>query len=627
MTHIFITLIFLVHSSLTFAQFDARVISSAQYVGCGANALTGQFGLAPIFEQTFESNSMWQFQNDSFLVPDQMIVTDLMIDRLSVLQQVASTFDEYFESFKSWYQFSVSFQAEFDLAFQYDQQLDFVYRYLHQESTFLLHGSHFWSLCHVELYPPYMLNLNPMFVKAINDLPQSIVNQNDYQMYQEFIDTFGTHLLGDAVSGAKIDYNNIVFQNLTKSFSLEWISDQYSLSFYTNMFGIDDGGFSSKSQINVSVAYQESRLQNLTFYGGDPFLTNDLIKWLDSVPFYLYPLNGTLIPLWELFPNQSINAQKIQTFQSFVNNYDTLSNGRYTNPPGLSCIGAGFNVASFQGCGAPLFDWTYNLNQTYPDQIFVTPTPDSIMMQDNITMTSVFDLTTWQSTFYSSSYGFLGMGTSTSEAYDFYSMYFKQERSLSQMWLYITYSTITLPLIETPKLNPLFQSAIDLLPIEYNDTTSIKYQEFFQTFGMAFPDVITLGGSLSLNVWYDLFFLKQNGVQWVQQNSDFSFMGVLGDGEGHSTFSNKIDSYFLQTIIVDFQYVGGNILSTTQPNDYKQWMSTILSNMQPITYHLQPITMLIQNVRIRNNLNQAIQQYLNQSVRDLNNYINDYQSN
>lgn len=611
-------------------------IIAASYLGCGFDAKTGMLGLAPIFEFTYNNNQIWVAPSGTaYAVPDQMYVSPRPEAFQMVMQGSYYSYSEFLEMYTKWFSFDIGIDVDgFSAGFKYDKQLGFVHDTMNQAYGSVIHGTSWWTYYTADMYPFYILKTNSMFQQALDEFPENITNQNELDYATQFVNSFGTHYMQRSVFGGRVDFNAAINQVLSKSYSYQWIVTQYGFYFHYKFFNISGGGFANKTSINVSQEFIQNSNSNATFYGGDQIYNNlnNLTVWVNSIEAFTYPLNSTLAGLWNLVTD---NATKQKTMEDFIVNYyingnqrnypftkkiratgPTLSvNGRLDPAGPIPCLGMGIDTTTLDGCLAPVY--IQNPNNTY-----ILKVPDSQLIQLNLTMTDSFNVNAWSNYHYTSSYGFLGMGTETTDIYQYYNEYFSNDRSLVMQWLQIAYYEAEAPILPAPELDPIFVESLDKLPPTYdssNGTNKELFYIFLQTFGLGVVDQATFGGYFECKMWYGKELVFQNSGEQISEYASWSFLGIIGDGHGHSSTTYKVNQLFNSTLEMEWMYFGGNI--TYGINEWALWLPTIKDDMAIIQYHLLPITMFVENNNTRANLVSAMTDYATEAEQKLANYI------
>lgn len=592
---------------ITFVVADP--ISSINYLGMGLDAKTSNYALAPIFEYTYNQNKKF----NTFDVPDQMAVQSYESSQESVVQGAYSSYTEYLHKFSEWFSFDIGIGSGiFSMGFEYNKILAYVYDQINKHENIVVNGHYVWTYYDATLYPSYVLKFDPIFKKAIDLLPKKIVTASDLNYVKEFVQTFGTHFVEKGVFGGKVDFHAGLNKNYVSKYSASEVFTQYGLYFHYNLFDVSNGGFSNKSDINIDVNFLENVESETFFYGGDPTLANlnNLSKWVNSIKINTYPLNATLVGLWNLIDD--INKQKM--LHDYIINY--ISPNYLKNADVHPCLGSGIDETTLQ---------LVCLNNIYHptiDTTFETLIPESQLVEFSVVMQEDFSIDAYYHE-KTESDGILGFGSSSEEVYRFYKNYYSEKKSLTKIILSIAFTKFTSPVIPFPEhqLDPMFVLSLNKLP-RYNksDTRSLfMFQQFIQTWGTAVIDEITLGGFFESSVWYDNMFNSVYSEERVSQSSHWSFAGIIGDGHGTTSDNYYIDKEFNATMQMEYVFVGGNI--TMKQNQYLDWASTVQNSPNVIKYHSVPITYFILDPVLKQDVSNAIINYGKNSSKKLNDFI------
>ncbi|HLX53285.1 MAG TPA: MAC/perforin domain-containing protein [Aquella sp.] len=291
-------------------------------LGNGFDFKTGTYSLAPVFEYTYDSKMTWTtpYSKKTYSVPDQMFLHSADKTFESVISHVSASFTEFYEKFVREYSFTIGIETGIvGFGFKFDKQLGYIHDMQTQQFAEFIHGMHYWTFCVGSLYPPDLLDLNPMFMLAVKKFPQVIVTEHDKTYAMEFTQTFGQFFVYRAYFGAKLDFNSAISMKLVKSYSKEWTFTQAGLSFHYYLFNVSAGGFEDRTKIHIDQDFLENSNANTSFYGGDPSLADvtKLSLWVESLDQNLYPLNATFIPIWTLVSD----PLKQQTMKNFMISY------------------------------------------------------------------------------------------------------------------------------------------------------------------------------------------------------------------------------------------------------------------------------------------------------------------
>lgn len=280
------------------------------------------------------------------------------------------------------------------------------------------------------------------------------------------------------------------------------------------------------------------------------------------------------------------------------------------------CLGAGVDLINMEvNCLAKIYNPT-------DDTTFETNVPESQLVEFSVVMQSNFNIEAYFDQKIESD-GFLGIGSSSREVHKFYSNYYSEQKSLTKIILTLAFVKMTSPAFPFPKaqMDPFFLKAIQLLPVydKNNKKSVIEYMEFISTWGVAVIDEIILGGIFESNLWYDNMFNSVYSEEKIEEESSWSFAGIIGDGHGSTNTTIHVDKKFNSTIVSEYFYVGGNI--KLNQSQYLDWAATVQSKQEIIKYHVIPLTYFIQNRTIRESMKMAINDYGQNGIDMLNKYI------
>lgn len=280
------------------------------------------------------------------------------------------------------------------------------------------------------------------------------------------------------------------------------------------------------------------------------------------------------------------------------------------------CLGTGYDTTTASPCLANIYNPTN-------DNTFTTDVPESDFVTLSVVMTSYFRAAAY---FYEKieENGFLGFGSSSKEIWRFYSNYYTGKKSLTKIFLTVSYIRQTSPVIPFPDLNPMFIKALEKLP-PYTFKNTNAYIEFFKTFGTAVIDEVILGGRFEFSLSYASSFNDVYSEEKITDSSHWSFLNIIGDGHGSSSDNTWVDKEFNATIQYNYSYTGGNV--TLQANRYLDWAETVENDQQMIKCHLIPITFFIQNTTIKEWILEATNDFENASAKSLATYIKSLKKN
>lgn len=607
-------------------------ISATSYLGSGFDARKALFGLAPIFDYTYNKNLQWKspYTKKVYDVPDQMAVSPYESVQEIVNQGSYSSYHEYKEMFEEWYNFDIGISAGnyFSTGFKYNQTLGYIHDKMSESYAQIIRGHHLWTYYIATLYPAFIMKFDSMFEESLNMFPQTVKTDADRAFAYQFIQSFGTHYSYKAIFGAKLDFNAAISSYITKSYSKEWCVTQYGFYFHYKLFNVSSGGFFNRTDITVDQTFLKNINAQTFFLGGEPTVAdlNNLTYWVKTIDQNTAPMNITLVGLWNLVKDPIKQKTMKNYIQDYLNNgtsgkqllksksksisKSTSTSISKSTSIDLSCLGSGIDITSMNGCLG-------NVYIPMKNNTFVTNIPESEFVEFNIIQQSSFDIDAWLHTKTSSSYAF-GMGTKTKEVYRYYKAHYKDKKSLSSIILQLAYYKATSPVMPFPLINPTFTIALNKLP-PYKQNKNAYFQ-FLQTWGIAVIDEITLGGYFEVDMWYDSSINEIYSEEKITESSEWSFADIVGDGYGHINDKSVVDERFNESISTGYTYVGG--ANNYNASNYKTWATTVKDNLQIIKYHLQPITYFITDAVKKDYMSRAIEDYCQMSIDELNKYIN-----
>jgi hypothetical protein len=369
--------------------YSYQIIKSAEYLGKGFDAKTGEINVFPIFQYHYNYNQSWSPQGSSikYDVPDEFNMRELSIVKDNSILSSYETYDSYLSDYLSWNTFEFGIQTgTFSLAYDHIKELEEIYQSITTDISMFSHSNYWWGFYQANLMPFNIMEKDPYFVKTINMIPRTINTQSDIELYTELISTYGTDVLIKSIFGAKISVNNFIDNEITHSQSFEWIMEQTSLTFHFWLFDVSPGDFKHKSDIKIDDLFLKHSRTIIDFDGGDPILGNNATfdQWLNTIEDQPTYLNSTFIPLWKLITDDSI---KQATLKDFIEKYisgKTQDILKYrvkepnNNPiPGIDMLGHGFDTTTMESKD-PVYWWTYDMGTTwtnpiYPNLVFDVP--------------------------------------------------------------------------------------------------------------------------------------------------------------------------------------------------------------------------------------------------------------
>lgn len=299
-------------------------LTGAEIMGHGFDAKAGRGGLMPVLSWTYQFGNTWTspISGITYQVPDQLNPASMPQSATEIVETMSTSFSTMFSLYESWFTFSagISYPGVFSLAATYDSELAKV-NLMVSNKAHILGFSQYWSTYYtLDMAPAYVLNADPVFKLSIEKLPTDLNTPANVNLYQEFVQSFGTHYVCYGAFGGSIHLDQYVDSSLSEKFSYEQIAHQFALGFHFYLFNISAGSFHNKQDIHFAQWFAENAKTFSYWAGGTPAYqsTATVTQWLSTVADNAALLNTTLCPLSDLV---SWDSTRQSVLASFVSQY------------------------------------------------------------------------------------------------------------------------------------------------------------------------------------------------------------------------------------------------------------------------------------------------------------------
>ncbi|CAF1363919.1 unnamed protein product [Adineta steineri] len=300
---------------------------------------------------------------------------------------------------------------------------------------------------------------------------------------------------------------------------------------------------------------------------------------------------------------------------------------------GLDVVGCGFDVLLLESklcildrtntSEGDLWSDPYNdtISYSLPNGFFATNTPEKLLVDITVLVTSIqdyFRLTS--STTSSSSGGFFGVGRKHKETTvtNFYRRFYHDYYNLALRLIQIGWYKLSTSTFPYPRLTPLAQRAIDQLPSIFNQNDTNIWKQFFDSYGTHLVESSNMGGLVWAETWYEKCLTYEHTETWIDEQVSRSFV-VFNTHSSSQDHILEIDEKFKQFSIFSSQLLGGT--ESVDPTKWKEWESTIKFNPRPISYQLVTLDKLLPEGKKRTALSEAIAYYLGKAMDEDRTYI------
>eukprot|EP00936_MAST-01D_sp_MAST-1D-sp1_P000962 g962.t1 len=306
--------------------FDISNDTVSQYVSSG-----GETSRLPVYKFTYDQQATYTspYTKTVYKVADQLSPTTDTQAMEFILQDISYSFEEEFTYETSRFNIGVQINTgNISAGVEYKHSMAEARDNLSNKSHVFMGSQNWWKMYDIAAYPPLLVEcVDPMFILALSHLPKTISSQEDQIKYNSMIQAWGTHYVINANFGGKLVHNVYVDTAFYASKSQSWVSNQLSLQFHFDIFDIDAGGFTNRSDIKVDQDFLKHSQSYLFYEGGLPSLqTNStLADWEPTIAQAPHFLNATLAKISDL----AADPQVQQTMSGYIDKY--LAHGG--NPP------------------------------------------------------------------------------------------------------------------------------------------------------------------------------------------------------------------------------------------------------------------------------------------------------
>jgi len=206
-------------------------------------------------------------------------------------------------------------------------------------------------------------------------------------------------------------------------------------------------------------------------------------------------------------------------------------------------------------------------------------------------------------------------GGKSKTVYHFYQKYFEEDSALTFVYQSRSWYKLTLPPLPPPPLHPKAAQVIATLPSKYNpsDPNNVRlYRNAIRSLGTHFVYTAMFGGIQQMTAWFHKCMLSTYNVDWVEEQSGWSFFGIISDKNGRINYNSKLNVNFVEWSSVEVDYAGGKAFQY-EPSDFSDWVTTLKDRPIPTLYDVMPVSMLIEDPSISASYALAVGDYMKES--------------
>ncbi|MDP2434516.1 MAG: MAC/perforin domain-containing protein [archaeon] len=304
-------------------------------------------------------------------------------------------------------------------------------------------------------------------------------------------------------------------------------------------------------------------------------------------------------------PNKSASTHKPTSTSS------ASSSSTQVLPIGV--LGAAYDVVRGSLIGSQVIEFSYAQNKTwtYPfNQSLVYQVPDQVNVVDDSASPYTSQIFMSANNFSQAkangfgidfAYGMFSFSFDIAESFSSY----QNNQAISGV---VTQSEIFFEASVFPSASPtsFFTSFVEqTLPAEYN---ADLYADFLSQYGTHFVKNVAIGGQAILDAAISNQYYSSSSSTEIQTNLKALFYDLVGFGNDQGTNYTA----FQQETFAQFSVLGGNqaIVAQANPNWFQDWLQSIPLAPTAVSYTLEPITTLVANPQIQQNIQLAINTYL-----------------
>jgi len=272
---------------------------------------------SPIFKYVGKYSCLKNIQNNiCYIIPAELSIRDIDMTKTYQVEDLYDSYYDHVEIYSESYTCSMKIGVpDFSMSVNYHQEL--------YESTELLSdgyadmGYAYYTEYMYELImpPAYVLTLDDVFLESLNALPSNITNEQDDNMYNMFLGSYGGYYLNTVVIGGSFHQNQYVQQQYIMTYSVTETITEMQVGFNAQMFYMNYGYWSNSTEYTTTKQYDESSTTTITCYGGNISLECGSNGWKLSLNDYPAYTNVTYVPIYYLVNNDidKYNTLKYKT--------------------------------------------------------------------------------------------------------------------------------------------------------------------------------------------------------------------------------------------------------------------------------------------------------------------------
>lgn len=257
---------------------------------------------SPIFQYSGKYSCLENIQNNiCYIVPAELNIISIDSTNIYQIENLYETYYDHVQIYAESYTCSMSIGVpDFSMSVNYHQELYESEELLSTGYSYIGYAYYSEYMYSIIMPPAYVLKLDSTFELSLKMLPSIIITEQDNNMYNEFIESYGGYYLVIVVMGGSLHENQYVEEDYVQTYSMSETITEMQTGFNAELFNMNFGYYSNSSEYTISEQYADSSTYVLTCYGGNISLECGSNEWKLSIVDNPINTNVTSIPLYYL---------------------------------------------------------------------------------------------------------------------------------------------------------------------------------------------------------------------------------------------------------------------------------------------------------------------------------------
>ncbi|KAL4511130.1 hypothetical protein ABPG73_008208 [Tetrahymena malaccensis] len=637
---------------------NAETLPGLDYIKSGYDGtklLNDQLGQSkyPIFDLSPQNGENdFSVNGQTYKVPIMVQATQVSLRKESQCEGIYYSFSDFQKKYSESISFSAGLGIEnFSISVGINHELDKFHEEISQNNKAVSVSQSYWAMYSLTTAPAFLMPLNPMFkqsLEALNRMAKQPTTDTQQTIYNQVINSFGTHYVSSAIMGGSAKIYTTLDQNYLKTVDIEQTKTQIGINFSYNVFQFKFGFNSTDLAQKLDENFKKNSDDVIIFSPEVDHIQDPKAwaTWESTVPQKPQPVNTTVSYISDLaYEYPEVQAHLRKTIDFYLKNGRLPTIGEVLNfqvalqeatqfIPGADIVGCGFDATSLSDkrCIFDLegenYQWSNpndpSIEFNVPEMLFVMNKPESITLNGTTIFSTFNDFvkeTFWETR--EDSHGFLGFGGKhkKTQYHEFYEKIYQNYQKLALNLRQITWYTLKVPTFPKPPLNKIFEQSIKMLPAEFNEQTSQIFNQFIEAFGTHVVIEGDFGGLVYAEDWFESCLLNMHDEIWIREEISRRYdpFGCFRKDSTKQTDVKQISVEFKQNSEFHALLLGGT--DSIPLSDWDKWVPSVKYNPKALNRKLVPLTNFVPNGPQKDALSAAILAIRQQSASEQESYI------